>query len=95
MIESGGIGIFLKWILAPIAAMGTMVWWFFKRNEYYTDSKIAQQSSRTDTIERRVSYLERREAEMKTKLEFLIEATKDTKRLLEKLDDKLDKYHGS
>lgn len=94
MIEGSGLAVFLKYIMAPFSALAAVVWWFFKRNELATDSKIQKQSTRTDNIERRLAHLEKTEAEMRARLEYIAESMRDHKRLLEKMDDKLDNYYG-
>lgn len=89
MIE-GGFSVFIKWVMAPISAVAGVIWWFFKRHQDEIRNDITENHRRTDLIERRVAHLEKNEAAMIAKLEYLIDTSKDTRRLLEKLDDKLD-----
>lgn len=90
-IESGlvnGLQIIFKWAVAPIAVVA---WWFFRKTHEDINIKLHKQHQRTDNLERRMSSLEKTQAVIEARLEYIVETSKDTRRVLEKLDDKLDK----
>lgn len=82
----------LKYAVAPFALIA---WFFFKKHTQETENKFSAYESRTSILERRVNDIDRRQAVLETKLDFILHALEKAHSAQEKILDRLDKSkHG-
>lgn len=78
----------LKYAVAPFAIIA---WFFFKKHTQEAEKKFSAYENRTSILERRVNDIDRRQAVLETKLDFILHTLEKSHSAQEKIIDRLDK----